>query len=139
MGFIDRATAIAVGQTGNVYVTGGSNGDTTSSDYATIKYSQSIGINIVSNEIPGGFSLLQNYPNPFNPSTKIKFQIPKSGNIKIIIFDVLGKEVETLIDQQLQPGVYEVEWDASGSAGGQYFYRLESESFVETRKMIVVK
>ena len=75
-----------------------------------------IGINPISTEIPSQFSLSQNYPNPFNPSTKIKFQIPASGSVAqtfLSVYDVLGREVATLVNQQLQPGTYEVEWDAS--------------------------
>lgn len=135
----DEATSIAIDPSGNIFVTGGSSGDTTSSDYATIKYSQSIGINILSNEIPGDFLLSQNYPNPFNPDTKIKFQIPEPGSVKLILFDVLGREVLTLVDEKLQPGTYETDWHASNQPGGIYFYKLITESFVKTQKMVLLK
>ncbi len=106
------------------------------------------GVQKISSEIPNGFSLYQNYPNPFNPSTKIKFDIPPSkgarGMTQLIIYDVLGKEIATLVNEQLNPGTYEVEWDPekSGQAGlstGVYFYKLITAGFTETRKMVLVK
>lgn len=103
-----------------------------------------VGIQPVLNEIPQQFSLSQNYPNPFNPATKIKFAIPSVGNgrdrsVQIIFYDVLGREVETLVNEQLQPGTYEVNWDASNYPGGIYYYRLLTEEFSETKKAVLIK
>jgi hypothetical protein len=98
-----------------------------------------VGIKNISSEIPSSYSLSQNYPNPFNPSTKIKFQVPSSKFVKLIVFDILGKEVATLVNESLQPGTYETTFDASNLASGIYFYRLQSENFVETRRMLMVK
>jgi hypothetical protein len=91
-------------------------------------------------------SLYQNYPNPFNPTTKIKFTIPsiilseaKNLNVTLKIYDVLGREVVTLINEEKQPGVYEVEFDASQLSSGVYYYQLRTENFSETKKMAVVK
>ena len=86
----------------------------------------------------------QNYPNPFNPSTLIKFDIPngaknEKSNVKIVIYDVLGKQVAVLLDEKLSPGTYEVDWDASDYPSGVYFYSLSSESVVQTRKMVLIK
>ena len=103
-----------------------------------------IGINNLSNEIPIKFSLEQNYPNPFNPITKIKFSIPAVGAydntpVHLIIYDILGREVVKLLNQQMKPGRYEVEWDGTNFASGVYFYKLEASSFVETKKMVLIK
>ncbi len=115
-----------------------------------------IGIQNISTEIPSAFSLEQNYPNPFNPSTKIRFSIPAvvsrpdkpgytethfRGNDRVFlkVFDILGKEVATLVNESLQPGTYETSFDASNLAGGIYFYRLQSDNYVESRKMLLIK
>ncbi|MEO8512699.1 MAG: choice-of-anchor V domain-containing protein [Ignavibacteria bacterium] len=90
------------------------------------------------------FSISQNYPNPFNPVTTIRFAIPsnvksQTSNVKLVVFDILGKEVETLVNQQLKPGTYEVEWNGRNYASGIYYYRIQTENFVELKKMIMVK
>ncbi len=85
------------------------------------------------------FSLYQNYPNPFNPSTKIKFDLPKNENVKIIIFDILGRQMETLLDENLIGGIHEVNWNASRYAAGVYFYMLLRDGTKETKKMILIK
>ncbi|MBK6504309.1 MAG: T9SS type A sorting domain-containing protein [Ignavibacteria bacterium] len=92
-----------------------------------------------SSEFPDKYSLSQNYPNPFNPSTSISFQLPDAGNVSLKLFDVLGKEVMTLVDEYRAPGSYEVRLDARNLAGGMYFYKLVSGTFSETKKMILVK
>lgn len=89
--------------------------------------------------VPGNFSLSQNYPNPFNPVTNIKFDIPKAGFVKITVYDLLGREITTLINQQMQPGSYSVDWDATNYPSGVYFYRLESGDFSESKRMVLVK
>ncbi len=109
-----------------------------------------IGINIISTEIPDKFALLQNYPNPFNPVTKIKFDIPftpsPSGRVGVglIIYDLLGREITTLVNEQLKPGSYSVDWhapsgDGTGFASGVYFYSLVTNEFTETKRMILIK
>jgi photosystem II stability/assembly factor-like uncharacterized protein len=99
-------------------------------------------ISPLSNEIPEKFSLSQNYPNPFNPSTKIQFTISASSSVAqtfMSVYDILGREVTTLVNQQLSPGTYEVNWDASNQPSGLYFYKLTSGEYTETRKMILTK
>ncbi len=98
-----------------------------------------IGIEKISNIVPTGFSLSQNYPNPFNPNSKIKFQIAKPGDTKLIVFDVLGREVSTLVNENLNPGTYEVDFDGSKFSSGVYFYKLTAGSYTETKKMLLVK
>jgi hypothetical protein len=85
------------------------------------------------------YNLAQNYPNPFNPSTQIKFSIKETGMVTLKVFDVLGREVATLVNNQLATGSYTVNFNASGLASGIYFYRLESGSFVQTNKMMLLK
>jgi hypothetical protein len=103
--------------------------------------SEIIGIQNISTETPSGFSLRQNYPNPFNPSTKIKFDIPVSARhaLHLQIFDMLGKEVATLVNEKLSPGTYEVDWNASEFPSGVYFYRLTTDGFSDTKRMLLVK
>jgi Secretion system C-terminal sorting domain len=103
-----------------------------------------LGIEPVSTIIPDRFELFQNYPNPFNPSTTIKFDIPisavnVSGHVKIVMFDAIGREVSTLVDENLRPGSYNVEWNAASFPSGVYFYRLETGDFSAIKKMILVK
>lgn len=98
-----------------------------------------IGIQQISSEVPNGFSLSQNYPNPFNPVTKINFNILKASDVNITVFDVLGRHITTLVNKKLSAGTYETDWNAVNMPGGVYFYRIESEDFAETKKMILVK
>ena len=109
----------------------------------------------ISTNVPSDYTLSQNYPNPFNPGTKIKFQIapplnlPLTGGdvpavagsvgVKLIIYDELGREIETLVYEQLHPGTYEVYWNGTNVASGIYFYRLQSENFVDIKKMVLLK
>jgi hypothetical protein len=98
-----------------------------------------IGINPICGEVPSKFSLSQNYPNPFNPTTTIKFDIPKSSEVKISIYDITGKELEVLVNEKLQAGTYQTTWNASNFSSGVYFYRLQTEDFSETKKLILLK
>ena len=86
-----------------------------------------------------GYELKQNYPNPFNPSTKIKFDIPKGSLVRLKVYDMLVREVAELVNEKLAAGVYEYEWSGVGLPSGVYFYKLEAEDFVETRRMVLVK
>ncbi len=96
-------------------------------------------INQTSSEILNSYSLFQNYPNPFNPSTIIRFKIKDSGFTSLKIYDILGKEVATLVNEKLQPGEYEIEFDGSDYSSGVYFYKFEAGDFSETKKMILIK
>ena len=89
--------------------------------------------------VPREFRLEQNYPNPFNPATVITFQVPVAANVKIEVYDILGREVALLLNERKNPGTYGVEFNASGLASGVYLYRFASGSFVETRKMLLVR
>jgi hypothetical protein len=85
------------------------------------------------------YKLFDNYPNPFNPSTKIRYQLPASSEVQLVIYNVLGQEARILVSERQAAGQYQVEWDASDFASGVYFYRLQTEGFVEIKKMILVK
>ncbi len=98
-----------------------------------------IGIEQISNEMPAKFNLHQNYPNPFNPVTAIHFDIPKSSNIKILIYDMLGREVAALVNNELKAGSYKVNWNAANNSSGVYFCKLIADGYADTKKMILVK
>lgn len=110
-----------------------------SSIYKTTDGGGNIGILPVNNEIPRSYSLYQNYPNPFNNCTLIRFNVPASGNVRITIYDILGKEVLTLLNEKLSPGIYEKSWDAVDTPSGIYFYSISAANYSETRKMVLVK
>jgi hypothetical protein len=139
---IYRHSSIVVDNLFNVYVSGDSGAGNTQ-DFITIKYSQLVGINNTSSEIIANYNLEQNYPNPFNPVTTITFTVPdiktSNGNIKLEIFDITGKKIETLIDRKMNPGLYKISWDGSIFSSGIYFYKLSSVNYSETRKMILIK
>lgn len=127
--FLSPTVGFAFGEQGKIY-----------------KYNQNV-IGVQNSQLsPGEFSLSQNYPNPFNPVTNFEFRIADFGLVRLIVYDVLGKEVALLVDQQLQPGKYDVEWNAANYPSGVYYYRLEaggegdaSGSFVKTGKMVLLK
>jgi hypothetical protein len=89
--------------------------------------------------IPKKFSMNQNYPNPFNPSTTISYQLPKQSHVSLNIFDILGRQVMTLVNEVEQPGYKSIKFDASILPTGVYFYRLTSDSYVETKKLLLVR
>jgi hypothetical protein len=89
--------------------------------------------------VPENYSLEQNYPNPFNPSTTIKYSIPSSGYITLKVFDVLGNEIATLVNEEKPAGTYKVEFEAESFSSGIYFYKLLAGDFIETKKMILLK
>ncbi len=100
-----------------------------------IKYSESVSVLLKPNE----FGITQNYPNPFNPVTVIKYQIPKSTFVSLKLFDILGKEVKTLVNEEKQPGEYEVKIDGSGLSSGVYLYQIIAGDYIQTHKMILQK
>ena len=103
------------------------------------KYNSLVGITNYNSELPSDFSLSQNYPNPFNPTTNIKFSIASSGLTSLKIYTTLGKEVASLVKEYLQAGSYDADWNASGKSSGVYFYRLQANGFVQTKRMLRIK
>lgn len=99
-----------------------------------------IGIHQISTEIPKEHLLHQNYPNPFNPVTKIQFEVSKSAAVKLVVYDILGREEDILVNEQLKPGSYDFTWDGNIYASGVYFYQLiADDNIIETRKMVLLK
>jgi len=100
-----------------------------------------LAVHTISSNVPKQFNLYQNYPNPFNPSTKIKIDIPSSGasNVKMVIYDILGREITTVLNKQMQPGTYEVDFDATRFTSGVYFYKLTAGSYTDTKKIMLLK
>ena len=164
--FADAQTGWTVGSGGKVYVTtnGGTNWSLqttgSSSDLYSVSFINSstgwisgqsglilkttdggglTGITSYSNEIPTSYVLYQNYPNPFNPVTNIVFSIPQRETVKLTVYDVLGSEARVLVDQTLSAGTYIVSFDASEFSSGVYFYRLEAGTFIDVKKMILIK
>src|SRR4030095_4956555 len=105
----------------------------------TARWVVPIGIKPVSTEIPKEFNLYQNFPNPFNPNTKINFDLPKGSDVKIVIYDLLGRETAVIANEQLDAGKYSVDFDASSFASGVYFYRITAGDYTNIRKMMIVK
>ena len=112
-------------------------------DNGTIIHTTNGGVSFVQEEqiieLPTKFLLSQNYPNPFNPSTKIKYSVPQVSQVQIKVFDVLGNEIETLVNEEKPVGTYEITWYAEGLPSGVYFYQIKAGSFVETKKMVLMK
>ncbi len=126
--FINPNTGFAGGGNGAIYktTTGGT-----------------VFVNNISTEIPSAYSLAQNYPNPFNPVTKIKFDVPNVKQASLLValkvYDVMGREVQTLVNESLKPGTYEVTFDGSSLNSGVYFYMIKSGDFVQTKRMVLIK
>jgi len=136
-----RADAPATEVNGKVYVIGGSTTSWPSHPASMVEeYTPPIvGVEDQGENNPEEFALHQNYPNPFNPSTKIKYSVPQSSSVVIKVFDILGNEIETLVNEEKTIGTYEITWYAEDLPSGIYFYRLQAGSFVETKKMVLMK
>ena len=133
---IDLITGLALIDANNFYMSGGLN------DAARIFKSTNGGnvfIQQIGNEIPSSFSLEQNFPNPFNQLSIINFKCSISGNVSIVVFDLLGKKVATLVNEQKQPGTYQVSFNAEGLTSGIYFYKMTAGDFSETKKLVLIK
>jgi hypothetical protein len=129
----DIANSIFADNAGNVYVAGSS-----SLDYAVVKYAPFTGISNI-NETATGFELKQNYPNPFNPTTNIEFQVAESGFVSIKVYDIQGREVQSLVNESLNSGKYSINFNAAGLSSGTYFYKIMTSSFTDIKKMMLVK
>lgn len=110
-------------------------------DYSLYRRSLSefAGIKTISGQVPSQYSLKQNFPNPFNPATNIQFEIPKSGFVKLEVYNMIGQRVATLVNENLDAGTFEVKFDASAYSSGVYIYRLSAAGYNETKRMILVK
>ncbi|RPI18953.1 MAG: T9SS C-terminal target domain-containing protein [Ignavibacteriae bacterium] len=122
--FADNNTGYAASDNGIIYKT--TNGGITSTQK-------------INENVPTKYSLYQNYPNPFNPETEIKFDITKAGNVSLMVYDVNGKRIAFLVDEDMNPGTYSVRWNAAGLSSGVYFYLLKTDYFTEMKKALLVK
>jgi hypothetical protein len=135
----DLAAGLAVDASGNVYVTGRS-AFTGGSIITTIKYEPvPVSVEEQNSGIPSEFSLEQNYPNPFNSRTVFSFQLPVFSEVRILVYDVLGREIATLLDEEFKLGIYRVDFDGTNYPSGVYFYRLEAGSFSDTKKLLLLR
>ena len=98
-----------------------------------------VDVEFENNNTPSTYSLTQNYPNPFNPTTTISFSLPEQSNVKVVIYDALGNQVDVITDEVKSAGTHSVNWNAVNFASGIYFYKLEAGNFVQARKMILMK
>jgi len=151
----DNARYVALDNAQNLYVTGSSFENATGVDLVTIKYSKNVGVQNINENIPDNYVLYQNYPNPFNPTTKIRFDVVNGfpigtfkseplhgfGNDKVVIkvYDIMGREVQTLVNERLNPGTYEVTFGGGMLNSGVYFYKLTADGYSETKKMLLIK
>ncbi|MDH4069724.1 MAG: choice-of-anchor B family protein [Ignavibacteria bacterium] len=108
--------------------------------YLTVLQLDSVSTGVgTSPELPAGFSLEQNYPNPFNPATSITFHLAEAGFVALTVYDILGREIATLVSENLSAGTYRREWNAKGEASGVYLYRLQAGNMVESRRMVLAR
>ena len=116
------------------------NGNTVvTSSFFTSYSAISTGVNNMEESIPGKYQLYQNYPNPFNPSTVISWELPTKSHVLLKVYNILGKEISTLVNEEKPGGKYKIIFDARNLASGVYFYRLITNSFNETKKMILIR
>lgn len=137
----DYGTSMVIDQNRNIYLTGSSLNNGTSWDYATIKYSEPLGIQLLSTGFPETYKLFQNYPNPFNPNTVICYTIKISldSKVNLTVYNSSGKDIETLVNEQQSKGSYNVKFEGSHLASGIYFYKLSVGEFSEVKKMVLLK
>jgi len=134
----DSQWKTAAGQTIDLSTNSISIANTNVYSYYALASSAATAVEDQSDGIPSGFSLDQNYPNPFNPTTLIRFALPKASYVSLKVFDLLGKEVASLVSQELGPGNFTVRWEANVPSG-TYIYRLHAGGFVETKKMTLLR
>jgi hypothetical protein len=121
------------------FVNGVGNGES-NEEYWSIRAKVSfVSINTISTEVPSNYSLSQNYPNPFNPTTNIKFAVAKTGFVTLKVYDLSGKEVASLVNNNLSAGTYNYAFDGSKLSSGIYFYTIRANDFSETKKMMLIK
>ena len=126
-----ESNSVGINQSGSTTIMSSSNGKFRLNAQATG--------NIVKNDLPTVYSLGQNYPNPFNPTTHISYSVVNAGVVTLKVYDVLGREVATMVNENKEPGSYQVSWDASNASSGIYFYQLRTKEYVDTKKMMLLK
>ncbi len=101
--------------------------------------SEIVNVMPINSEVPASYSLSQNYPNPFNPVTRIRYDLPRAGVVRLAVYDVMGREIDMLVNERQAAGSYEAIWDGTRFASGVYFYRLTAGNFSETKKLLLIK
>jgi len=136
----DRSYSVRETSDGGFIVAGTSFSDSTTYDIWLTRLDTEVSTEIADQKkIIPEYHLSQNYPNPFNPTTKISWHMRAAGRAIIKVFDIIGNEVETLVDKEFPAGVHEIKFDAAGLSSGIYFYRMNKGSFSVTRKMLLIK
>ncbi len=141
----DEANAVAIQSDGKIVVAGYSEGTppylgSIGWAFALARFLPGIPTAVAAGQtIPNKYALYQNYPNPFNPSTVISYQLSESSNVTLKVFDILGREIKTLVNQRQNAGTYHVSFDATGLSSGVYFYRIVAGNFSETKKLLLLK
>jgi len=138
VGIANQGGAVAISPDGNTIIVGGI-ADNTNKGAAWVFVPGTTSVQQTSNEIPMSFLLEQNYPNPFNPSTTIQFALPQTAFVSLEVFNIVGELVDVLVSQELSSGKYNYQWNGLTLTSGVYFYRLQAGSFVETKKMLLIK
>jgi len=123
--FLDTLRGYAVGEIGAIFSTTDGGGQ--------------VWVNNTSENIPINYFLSQNYPNPFNPSTTIKFALPKAADVKVAVYDITGKELEVLVNERLHSGTYQTIWNGERFSSGVYFYKIQTDDFVQSKRMLLIK
>lgn len=137
---IDYGIDLGLDKLRNIYVLGTSESGAGLKDYVIIKYNQLLGINPISNNNPTTFKLEQNFPNPFNPQTNIRFSVAKKSFVQLRVFDVLGRVVKVVVEEELKPSFYQVSVDGSSYSSGVYFYQLTADDMIiDTKKLVIIK
>lgn len=136
----DASRDIAVGDSGRVYTAGAVLVSPANSDFTVICHTD-LATSVEAGEyfVPFGTHLMQNYPNPFNPGTAIRYHLSVAGDVRLVVYDVLGREIEVLADGKKMPGDYVVNFDAAGLASGVYLFRLTAGDFAQTRKLVLIR
>jgi len=138
VGDAEQGVSVSISSDGNTAIVGGY-ADNNFRGAAWVYTRVELNVRELGGEVPLQFDLGQNYPNPFNPSSNIRFQIPNFGHVRLTVFDLLGKEIISLVNEELSPGSYEEKFDGGGLSSGVYFYRLQTGMFVKTRKLLLQK
>lgn len=135
----DEGAFIGFDKSNNVYIAGNHVTNNYYIKYSLLKYSQGVGISNISSEIPDNYKLYQNYPNPFNPKTIITYEIPENSLITLKVYEIQGKELVTLVNEFQNAGKYEAEFNGNYLSSGVYLYKLSSENFSKTNRMVLLK
>jgi hypothetical protein len=137
-GISQQGWSVALSADGNTAIVGGYE-DNNFAGAAWVFARNEVGVEEQSVKIPQQFNLGQNHPNPFNPSTTIRYELPKSSEVRLSVYDILGREVSVLVNERRDAGVHEVKFDGSNLASGVYFYRLQTGDYVASKRMLVLK